>query len=337
MAERVLILGPSWVGDMVLAHSLFQSLKARRPDSHIAVAAPGWTMPLLERMPEVDEAIALPFRHGQLALGERIRFGRSLRARHYTQAILLVNSFKSAILPLAARIPRRTGFLGEYRYGLLNDIRPLDEARLPRTVDRFVALGQAPGESLPAAMPQPKLLADRDRAFAALRKLGILQPDSPVLALCPGAEYGPAKRWPEVHYAEVANAMLGRGWQVWLFGSEKDMPVTANINRLTQDRCHDLSGKTSLGEAVDLMSLASAAVSNDSGLMHVAAALNLPLVALYGSSDPAHTPPMSDQASILSLHLSCSPCFERECPLGHLNCLKNIPPQSVLERLAIQE
>jgi heptosyltransferase-2 len=186
MSERVLILGPSWVGDMVLAHSLFQSLKARRPDIHLAVAAPGWTMPLLNRMPEVDEAIALPFRHGQLALGERIRFGRSLRDRHFSQAILLVNSFKSAILPLAAGIPRRTGFLGEYRYGLLNDIRPLDKAALPRTVDRFVALGLEPGEPLTVDLPQPRLQADYADALAALTKLGIQHPEASVLGLCPG-------------------------------------------------------------------------------------------------------------------------------------------------------
>ncbi|HEY3328261.1 MAG TPA: lipopolysaccharide heptosyltransferase II [Novimethylophilus sp.] len=333
MAERILILGPSWVGDMVLAHSLFQSLKARRPDAHVAVAAPGWTLPLLARMPEVDEAIGLPFRHGELALGERIRFGRSLRGKHFTQAILLVNSLKSAILPIAADIPRRTGFLGEFRYGLLNDIRPLDKAALPRTVDRFVALGLETDEVLPAVLPQPCLHADSASALATMQKLGIARPEAPVLALCPGAEYGPAKRWPEAYYAEVANQMLSRGWQVWLFGSEKDTPVTANINRLTQERCRDLSGKTSLGEAIDLMSLASAVVSNDSGLMHVAAALQLPLVAIYGSSDPSHTPPMSDKARVLSLNLSCSPCFKRECPLGHLRCLRDIAPERIIENL----
>jgi heptosyltransferase II len=328
--DKTLVIGPSWVGDMVLAHSLFQHLKVRQPLMHLAVAAPGWTLPLLERMPEVNEAIALPFRHGELALAERIRFGRSLRGQHFTQAILLVNSLKSAILPLAAGIPTRTGFLGEFRYGLLNDIRPLNETALPRTVDRFVALGLASGEALPAALPEPRLSADQQNASAALRRLGIAQPDVPVLALCPGAEYGPAKRWPEAYFAEVANAMLARGWQVWLFGSEKDQQVTANINRLTQSRCQDLSGRTRLGEAIDLMSLARAVVSNDSGLMHVAAALQLPLAAIYGSSDPSHTPPMSGKAKILSLNLPCSPCFKRECPLGHLKCLNDLKPEQVL-------
>ena len=333
MSERVLILGPSWVGDMVLTHSLIQSLKARCSSAYVTVAASGWTLPLLARMPEVDEVIALPFRHGELALCERIRLGRSLRSKHFTQAILLVNSFKSAILPYVACVPQRTGFLGEFRYGLLNDIRPLDKTALRRTVDRFVALGLASGEPLPAALPEPRLQANHENASVALRKLGIPQPDTPVLALCPGAEYGPAKRWPEAYYAEVANVMLSRGWQVWLFGSEKDTLVTANINQLTQNRCRDLSGKTSLGEAIDLMSLTSTVVSNDSGLMHVAAALQLPLVAIYGSSDPSHTPPMSGRARILYLNLSCSPCFQRECPLGHLKCLNDLKPEQVLATL----
>jgi heptosyltransferase-2 len=335
MAERILILGPSWVGDMVLAHSLFQSLKTRHHDAYLAVAAPAWTLPLLSRMPEVDEAIALPFQHGEIALGARVRFGLGLRDQHFTQAILLVNSFKSAILPVAAGIPRRTGFLGEFRYGLLNDIRPLDKAALPRTVDRFSVLGLERGEVLPALLPQPRLRADLANAHVTLQRLGITWPAAPVLALCPGAEYGSAKRWPEAYYAEVANRMLARGWQVWLFGSEKDRPVTATINRLTQGCCQDLSGSTRLGEAIDLMALASAVVSNDSGLMHVAAAVQRPLVAIYGSSDPSHTPPMSDQAKILSLGLSCSPCFKRECPLGHLRCLRDIAPERVIENLPI--
>lgn len=331
MAERILILGPSWVGDMVLAHSLFQHLKNRRPHAHLAVAAPDWTLPLLARMPEVDEAIALPFRHGQLALCERIRYGRQLRARRYTQAIMLTNSLKSAILPFVAGIPRRTGFLGEFRYGLLNDIRTLDKQALPRTVDRFVTLGLEPGERLPAHIPVPALRAERTQVQAALARLGAMLPSEPILGLCPGAEYGPAKRWPENYYAEVANSLLDRGWQVWLFGSDKDRPVTASINRLTQNRCLDLGGRTALGDAVELMSLARVFVSNDSGLMHVAAALDKPVIALFGSSDPRHTPPMSDKARVLSLGLSCSPCFQRECPLGHFDCLNKLKPSSVLD------
>lgn len=334
---RILVLGPAWVGDMVLAQSLFKVLKQRNPDIVIDVAAPGWTLPLLERMPEVSEGISLPFAHGRLDLAKRISIGRSLKKRGYTQAILLTNSLKSAIVPFAASISRRTGFLGEFRYGLLNDIRHLDKNKLPRTVDRFVALGLQTDEALPASIPLPHLIANEKNALLALQKLGRPLPQKSVLGLCPGAEYGPAKRWPAEYYAEVANSALEHGWEVWLFGSQKDTDVTSGINRLTQHRCLDLGGKTSLGEAVDLMSLADAIVSNDSGLMHVAAALGKRLVSIFGSSDPHHTPPMNPEAVILYLGLECSPCFERECPLGHTNCLVKIPPSAVTPILIRQQ
>jgi lipopolysaccharide heptosyltransferase II len=333
-SPRILVLGPAWVGDMVLAQSLFKTLKLQQPDAVIDIAAPAWTLPLLERMPEVNAAIAVPFRHGQLALGERIRFGRRLKNHGYTQAILLTNSFKSAILPFAAGIPRRTGFLGEYRYGLLNDIRPLDKSRLTRTVDRFVALGLDQDADLPENILRPQLVANMDNALQTLQRLGKPAPQAPVLGLCPGAEYGEAKRWPAEYYAEVAIDALRRGWHVWLFGSEKDIPVTMHINQLAAMQCLDLGGKTTLGEAVDLMSLTTTVVSNDSGLMHIAAALDKPLVAIYGSSDPHHTPPMNELAKVLYRGLICSPCFERVCPLGHLKCLRDIPPASVIACIA---
>lgn len=340
-AKKILIIGPSWVGDMVLAHSLFQSLKAQYPNVIIDVAAPAWTLPLLERMPEVNLGIALPFKHGQFALFERIQFGRSLKNKGYTQAILLVNSFKSAILPLAAGISQRTGFLGEFRYGLLNDIRQLDKTKLPRTVDRFVALGgdknQALSHANNAKISNPKLTANRDHALQVLLKHGVSDPVQKILGLCPGAEYGEAKRWPAEYYAEVANISLSKGWDVWLFGSDKDIPVTTAINHLTQNRCQDWGGKTKLGEAIDLMSLCDTVISNDSGLMHVAAALDKKLIAIYGSSDPHHTPPMHPNAVVEYLGLSCSPCFKRECPLKDpnaiLNCLKNISPASIVEQI----
>jgi heptosyltransferase-2 len=328
--EKILILGPAWVGDMVLAQSLFKSLKKDRPDCQIDVAASAWTLPLLERMPEISKAISLPFKHGELAFWKRIQFGKSLRNHGYTQAIILTNSLKSALLPFAANIPQRTSFLGEMRYGLINDIRPLYKAKLPRTVDRFVSLGLAADAGNPKKISNPKLMANKENALATLKRLKKEKPKGNVLGLCPGAEYGEAKRWPPEYYAEVANAALKSGWEVWLFGSEKDIPVTHTINRLCGGQCLDLGGKTKLGEAIDLMSLCDTVISNDSGLMHVAAALGKRLIAIYGSSDPHHTPPMSSKAVIEYLGLECSPCFERVCPLGHLNCLKQIEPQKII-------
>lgn len=334
-AEKILILGPAWVGDMVLAQSLFKTLKANHPDCIIDVAAPAWTLPLLERMPEVSNKIALPFRHGEFAFFDRIRFGRSLRNQGYTQSIVLTNSFKSALLPWAAGIKRRTSYLGEMRYGLINDVRPLDKTKLKKTVERFTNLGLNKAQDLPTTIPIPTLISNKENALRVLEKLGGGLSTSNILGLCPGAEYGEAKRWPADYYAEVANTALTKGWQVWLFGSEKDSPVTASINQLTQNRCQDFGGKTKLSEAIDLMSLCDTVISNDSGLMHVAAALDKKLIAIYGSSDPSHTPPMSAKATIMYLDLECSPCFKRVCPLQsvelHLRCLKEIKTQSVIQ------
>ncbi len=336
-AEKILILGPAWVGDMVLAQSLFKTLKINNPNCTIDVAAPAWTLPLLERMPEVSGKIALPFKHKQLAFFERIKFGKSLRKLGYTQSIILTNSFKSALLPWAAGIPRRTGFLGEMRYGLLNDIRDLDKTKLKKTVERFVALGLNEDVDLPMALPNPQLNYSLQAAWILACRVDNIDKKRMVLGLCPGAEFGSSKRWPAEHYAEVANEALKNGWQVWLFGSDKDVPVTSQINQLTQNKCADFGGKTKLGEAIDLMSLCDTVISNDSGLMHIAAALDKKLIAIYGSSNPNHTPPMSPKAVIEYLALECSPCFKRECPLKdpslHLNCLKKIAPTHIINTL----
>ena len=333
---KILVVGPAWVGDMVLAQSLFKTLKTNRPNCIIDVAAPAWTLPLLERMPEVSGKIALPFKHGELAFWQRIQFGKSLKNAGYHQAIILTNSFKSALLPWAAGIPKRTSFLGEARYGLINNIRPLDKVKLKKTVERFVFLGLDHNQNLPKILPNPQLISNKNNALESLKKLGLTEPNSKILGLCPGAEYGEAKRWPAEYYAEVANEALNKSWQVWLFGSDKDVLVTTKINQLTQNKCLDLGGKTKLGEAIDLMALCDKIVSNDSGLMHIAAALNKKLIAIFGSSDPTHTPPMSPNAMIEYLALDCSPCFKRECPLtrdAHLRCLNDIKPLPIVQKI----
>ncbi|HKQ29969.1 MAG TPA: lipopolysaccharide heptosyltransferase II [Burkholderiales bacterium] len=327
---KLLVIGPAWVGDMVLAQSLFKLLKQRYPTAELDVVAPAWTLPLLERMPEVDNPVALDAGHGELALGKRLALGERLEAREYERAIVLPNSFKSAIVPWIAGAQRRTGFLGELRYGLLNDIRKLDKKALPRTVDRFVALGLEPDEVLKNAPPLPQLISNRQNALHALNAVGHALSQVPVLGLCPGAEYGPSKRWPAQYFAQLAAAKLAQGWEVWLFGSNKDAPITEAIDRATGGRCLNLGSRTSLAEAIDLLALTQVVVSNDSGLMHVAAALGRRLVALFGSTDPGFTPPMSPNAKVIYLGLPCSPCFKRDCPLKHHKCLKDIGPKQVL-------
>ncbi len=328
-AHRILVVGPSWVGDMVMAQSLFIALRQRDPATRIDVLAPPWSRPLLERMPEVGAAVELPVAHGELALPERWRVARRLRGA-YDQAILLPNSLKSALVPFFARIPLRTGWVGEHRYGLLNDIRRLDEKRLPMTVQRFVALGDPPDTPHPPRIAPPRLAVKVADVLAALQALGVAkQARRRVLALCPGAEFGPAKRWPAKYFGALAERRLAAGWDVWLFGSDKDQAACAAVNAAAGGRCVDLAGRTSLAQAVDLLSIADAVVSNDSGLMHVAAALARPLVAVYGSSDPGFTPPLSEKAKVVRVGLPCSPCFRRECPYGHTDCLQGIPVERV--------
>lgn len=336
---NILIIGPSWVGDMVMAQTLFVCLKQRHPGCEIDVLAPEWSRPILERMPEVRRALSFPLGHGVLDLATRWRVAQGLRGQ-YDQAILLPNSLKSALVPLFAGIPRRTGWRGEMRFGLLNDIRRLDKKRYPLMIERFMALAFAPDAELPRSYPRPALRIDPQSRAAALQNFG-LNLDRPLLALCPGAEFGEAKRWPAGYYATVAEAKLRAGWQVWLFGSKSDHPVGEAIRAALAPELREatvnLAGQTSLAEALDLLSCADAVVSNDSGLMHVAAALGRPLVAVYGSTSPQFTPPLAEQVEIVRLGLDCSPCFERTCRFGHYDCLRELSPPAVLnavQRLA---
>ncbi len=331
----ILVIGPAWVGDMVMAQVLFRLLKQNNPDCAIDVLAPAWSAPLLARMPEVRASFDLPFAHGEFGFLARKKIGRKLRGK-YQQAILLPNSWKSALVPFFAGITKRTGWRGEMRYGLLNDIRTLDKQKYPLMIERFAALAFAEDAELPKQLPRPRLLIEETARNAALTKYQ-LHLDAPVLALCPGAEFGPAKRWPEQHYAAVATRRIAAGEQVWIFGSAKDAPVAETIRNLLpadqRNACINLAGKTVLAEAIDLLSCASHVVSNDSGLMHIAAALNRPLVAVYGSSSPQFTPPLADAVEIVRTGIACSPCFKRECPLQHLQCLKDLQPAQVLAAL----
>jgi heptosyltransferase-2 len=329
---RILIIAPAWVGDMVMAQSLFISLKQQHPRCQIDVVAPAWTLGLLKKMPEVSLAIKMPLERRKLGLLTRITLGKSLQAHHYDQAILLPNTWKSALTPFFAKIPHRTGYLGESRWGLLNDIRRLDPSVLPQTVQRFVALADNAQPTIAPSYPFPQLKVSKESQQDVITQYAVTTGPK-ILALCPGAEYGESKRWPAIYYAKVARDKINAGWQVWLLGSGKDSPIAAEINQLCTESCIDFCGKTSIEEAVDLLSLADVVISNDSGLMHVAAALDKNLIAIYGSSDPEFTPPLSAKAKILRLGLDCSPCFERTCPLEHTHCLTELKPQQVLDAL----
>ncbi len=383
MTKKILIVGPSWVGDMVMAQALFitlhdQALKSGHPAPVIDVLAPAWSKPMLARMPQVRRAVEMPFKHGELNLAGRYRVGHRLRKERYDQVIVLPNSFKSALAALFVRARVRTGWRGEARGMLLNDLRILDEQALPLMVQRFVALGLPNGAALPQPLPRPRLVTDPASVAAAVAALHLpvsvgaglpaksptsfeadppaisnyagfnrgqarshrveqLQADRPVLVICPGAEFGDAKQWPAEHYAAVSQQQIDAGWQVWILGSAKDSDIATAIRGLLtaagQEHCHDLTGRTSLAQAIDLMSLAAAVISNDSGLMHVAAALARPIVALYGSTSADFTPPLADNVQLLAIDIDCRPCFERTCPLKHKRCLVDLSPQLALAAL----
>lgn len=308
-----------------MTQPLYRRLHERYPDCQIDVFAPKSAMAVFERMPEIRAVLENPFGHGALALRERWRVGRELGRQGYEQVIVLPNSLKSAIVAWATGVKQRTGYVGEGRYILLNDLYQLDKTKLPLMVDRYTALaGDKKVQST-----EPRLQINELSQKAALEAHG-LHLHQKIMALCAGAEYGSAKRWLPEHFAELAQYYARQGWQIWLFGSPKDREIAEQINTLSGSLCVNLCGQTSLAQAIDLLACADGVVCNDSGLMHLAAALGRKVVAVYGSSSPTHTPPLSEMARMATLNLDCSPCFKRECPLGHTACLADLQPEKVI-------
>ena len=328
MAERILIVAPSWIGDAILSEPLVALLREPLEPQIVDVLAPPWCAPVYARMRGVRSIIENPVGHRELKLGARRALARSLLANGYTRAFILPNSFKSALIPWIARIPRRTGYVGEARRLLLTDARRLDRRAYPRLVDRFVALAAQPGELAPT-LPVPVLVPNAANAANAMRALG-LATHRPVAVFCPGAEYGPAKRWPTEHFVTLARRLIDSGYAVWLIGSPNDQPAADPIAAAVPD-VRNACGRTDLGTAIDLLALASVVVSNDSGLMHAAAAVGRPLVALFGSSSPDYTPPLSSLAQVAKIDIACSPCFQRVCPLGHFKCMRELSPNVVYD------
>lgn len=330
---QILIVAPSWIGDTILAQPLFMRLHEKHPGLALDVLAPAWTAPLLARMSEVRHVLENPFAHGEFNLAARWRLGRSLRSTHYDEVIILANSWKSALVPFIAGIPRRTGYTGEARIGLLNQRHRLDPDALPQLAQRYAQLAEsAASSSPPRALPNAHLTSTPAQQLAVRQALG-LPADAMPAVFCPGAEFGPAKRWPSRHFAALAWLLVAEGIPVWLLGSKKDETLGDGIAQMSQGAALNLCGRTSLEQAIDLIAGARLVVSNDSGLMHVAAALDRPLYALYGSSSPAYTPPLSARAKIISLHVECSPCFKRACPLGHFDCMEQLKAEFVMQHI----
>jgi heptosyltransferase-2 len=329
--HRILVIAPSWIGDTVAAQPLFMRLHQKHPHLQLDVMAPAYVAPVLRRMPQVSDIIDNPFGHGETRLRDRWRVARKLAARSYDEAIVLPNSLKSALVPLFAGIGKRVGFVGEARVGLLNRVHRLDSAATPQIAERYAQLAEEPGVRPPRPLPMPAIEASDEGRGASLAALG-LATDRPVVAFCPGAEYGPAKRWPAPYFAELGSRICQLGYAVWLIGARKDIPVGAEIAGAAPG-CINLCGRTTLDQAIDLLASSTFVVSNDCGLMHIAAALDRPMIALFGSSSPGYTPPLSAKAEVMWLKPECSPCFKRECPLGHFRCMLELTPDLVLAQI----
>ncbi|MDC0534896.1 lipopolysaccharide heptosyltransferase II [Francisellaceae bacterium] len=339
MASKYLIIAPSWVGDMVMAQSLFRFLKDQEPDCVIDVLAPKSSLPMAQFMPEVNEKILFDFKHGEFSFFKRRKFAKSLKRKQYTHSIVLPNSWKSALVPFFIGIHKRIGFVGESRYLLLNDVRKLDKQKLPLMIDRFCALAVPNNQDLPNRLPYPKFVANTEEKNLLMQRLNF-NTSKKIIGFCPGAEFGPAKKWPTRSYASLADKLIELGFQIWLFGGPNDKNTTQDIidhssHDNKQINIVDFAGKTSLVDAVNIMDCCDYIISNDTGLMHIANALCKKTLVIYGSSSDNFTPPLNEQSvSIYLEDLECRPCFKRTCPLEHMNCLNQLSTEQVFNKFS---
>ena len=327
--KRSLIIAPQWIGDAVMTEPLLHRLSAR--GERLTVGALPWVAPVYQAMPQVAEVIEFPFAHGGLQFAARRRIAQQI-AGQFDTAYVLPNSLKSALLPFLASIPKRVGYLGEARVGLLTHRLKNPKNRPPMVAFYSALSGEANVDS-----DRPQLRISDEQIHQTLNELGLQHGTYAVFA--PGSEYGPAKRWPAAHYAELARKL---GYPVVLLGSSKEAALCGDIAQ-TAENCINLAGKTTLAQAIRAQAASKLIVTNDSGLMHIAAALGVRQVSLFGSSSPLHTPPLNTNARVLWLKtdaayqppLDCAPCFERVCPLGpndgHMRCLNDISPEAVLQ------
>lgn len=337
---RTLVISPNWIGDAVMAQPLLRLLKRARPERAIDVLAPPQVVPVWRRIQEADDILATPFRHRALQLGERLRYARLLKRRGYRDAYVLPNTLKYALIPWLARIPHRIGYKGESRYGIVN-VMHHDERPQRSMVPFYAALSREPG--LPLHDPRwetmrPRLVVAGEETERVAARLAV-DLGRPLIAFAPGAEFGSAKRWPPAYYGALARQVVRAlpGAQIALMGSPNDHDTCKQVQACAGQAGSgmlNLSGQTSLDDAITLLAQATAVVANDSGLLHVASALNRPVVALYGSTDPDYAPPLSDLARTVSLRLPCAPCRQRECPLGHHDCMNKMSVERVWGELA---
>jgi heptosyltransferase II len=321
----ILIVPYMWIGDFVRCHSVVRLLRDRLPDRPVDMLATSVCAPLADYMPGVRQAVVADLPRGRLGLSQQAMLVSRLKHEGYGTALIMPRTWKSALAPFFAGIPERTGFVGEGRFLLLNDLRR-GERKLPRMVDRCAALALPPGAKLPAEWPAPKL--NVPPAEIALWRSGRgVAADRRVVALAPGA-VGPSKRWPGAAYGALARRLLADGVAVWVLGGPNEKPLAQEIVSGTPAR--DMTG-LDLRDAIVGLAAASAAVSNDSGLLHVAAALGTPAIGIFGPTDPWHWAPLNPLAATIKTtsELDCQPCHKPVCRLGHHRCMEEIPADTV--------
>ena len=323
----ILIVPYMWIGDFVRCHSVVKLLNARFPDRPVDILATTLCAPLADYMPGLRQAIVADLPRRRLALGAQYALAARLRREAYGSALVMPRTWKSSLAPFLAGIPERTGFVGEARFFLLNDLR-YGERKLPRMIDQCAALALPPDAKPPADWPPPQLKVSRAESGAWREKRGLAANSSPAVALCPGA-VGPSKRWPSATYAVLARRLIAEGFTVWVLGGPDEKALAREIVADTPAR--DLTGPD-LRDAILALATAAAAVSNDSGLLHVAAALGTPAIGIFGPTSPWHWAPLNPLAETIQAasDLPCRPCHKPVCRLVHHRCMRDIAPDQVL-------
>lgn len=325
----ILLVPYMWIGDFVRCHSVVQLLRERFPERPVDMLTTTLCAPLVDYMPGVRKGIVWDLPRKRLALGQQRALAAKLRAEGYAQALVMPRTWKSALAPFLAGIPERTGFFGELRLGLLNDVRR-GERSLDRMIDRCGALALPKGAAIPSDWPKPELRVPHADALAWRTQRGLPDDDRPVVALAPGA-VGPSKRWPVTYFADLARTLTADAVSVWVLGSPAERPFAEEIVRAAGPHAHDLTSKD-LRNAVIALRLASAAVSNDSGLVHVAAAIGTPTIGIFGPTSPWHWAPLNPLAAVIETktQVLCRPCHKPTCRVTHHRCMVDIPASQVL-------